>query len=155
MTKSTIRVAIDVGSKSHWVGVGLSEGQVLERFSIAHNQKGFEHFFRRVELHRQRLERPCAHLYGSGGMRRLHVRGHENVLKRLLIQVSAFNLGMLMRQSLGVGTPRGLQGRICALMLLILSLFKRLKGLFGLIPAAWPEKPNSATPSLLPPVGTT
>ena len=44
-------------------------------------------------------------------MRRLHVRGHENVLKRLLIQVSAFNLGMLMRQSLGVGTPRGLQGR--------------------------------------------
>ena len=49
-------------------------------------------------------------------MRRLHVRGHENVLKRLLIQVSAFNLGMLMRQSLGVGTPRGLQGRICALM---------------------------------------
>ena len=103
----------------------------------------------------QRLERPCAHLYGSGGMRRLHVRGHENVLKRLLIQVSAFNLGMLMRQSLGVGTPRGLQGRICALMLLILSLFKRLKGLFGLIPAAWPEKPNSATPSLLPSVGTT
>ncbi len=58
MTKSTIRVAIDVGSKSHWVGVGLSEGQVLERFSIAHNQEGFEHFFRRVELHRQRLERP-------------------------------------------------------------------------------------------------
>ena len=103
----------------------------------------------------ERLERPCAHLYGSGGMRRLHVRGHENVLKRLLIQVSAFNLGMLMRQSLGVGTPRGLQGRICALMLLILSLFKRLKGLFGLIPAAWPEKPNSTTPSLLPSVGTT
>ncbi len=33
-------------------------------------------------------------------MRRLPVRGHENVLKRLLIQVSAFNLGMLMRQSL-------------------------------------------------------
>ena len=103
----------------------------------------------------ERLERPCAHLYGSGGMRRMHVRGHENVLKRLLIQVSAFNLGMLMRQSLGVGTPRRLQGRICALMLLILSLFKRLKGLFGLIPAAWPEKPNSAIPSLLPPVGTT
>ena len=33
-------------------------------------------------------------------------------------------------------------------MQLILSLFKRLKALFGLIPAAWPEKPNSATPSL-------
>ncbi len=105
---------------------------------------------RRLRQRGERLERPCAHRYGSGGMRRLPVRGHENVLKRLLIQVSAFNLGMLMRQSLGGGTPRGLQGRICALMLLILSLFKRLKGLFGLIPAAWPEKPNSATPSLLP-----
>ena len=58
MTKPTIRVAIDVGSKSHRVGVGLSEGQVLEGFSIAHNQKGFEYFFGRVELHRQRLERP-------------------------------------------------------------------------------------------------
>ncbi len=110
---------------------------------------------RRLRQRGERLERPCAHRYGSGGMRRLPVRGHENVLKRLLIQVSAFNLGMLMRQSLGGGTPRGLQGRICALMLLILSLFKRLKGLFGLIPAAWPEKPNSATPSLLPSVGTT
>ncbi len=105
---------------------------------------------RRLRQRGERLERPCAHRYGSGGMRRLPVRGHENVLKRLLIQVSAFNLGMLMRQSLGGGTPRGLQGRICALMLLILSLFKRLKGLFGLIPAAWPEIPNSATPSLLP-----
>ena len=32
------------------------------------------------------------------------------MLKRRLIQVSAFNLGMLMRQSLGVGTPRGSAG---------------------------------------------
>ena len=50
--------------------------------------------------------------------------GTENVLKRLLIQVSAFNLGMPSEPGC-----RGLQGRICALMLLILSLFKRLKGL--------------------------
>ena len=102
----------------------------------------------------ERLERPCAHLYGSGGMRRLHVRGHENVLKRLLIQVSAFNLGMLMRQSLGVGTPRGLQGRICALMLLIFSLSKRFQGLFRPIAAARPQKLGSRSPSLLPPVRT-
>ena len=83
---------------------------------------------------------------GAEGMRRLHVRGHENVLKRLLIQVSAFNLGMLMRQSLGVGTPRGLQGRICALMLLILSLFKRLKGLFGLISGCLARKTQLSDP---------
>jgi transposase len=35
---------------------------------------------RRGEL----LERPCAHLYETGGLRRTHVRGRENVLKRLL-----------------------------------------------------------------------
>ena len=61
---------------------------------------------RRGEL----LERPCAHLYETGGMRRSHLRGGKNLLTRLLIHVSAFNLGLLMRQQLGVGTPRGLQG---------------------------------------------
>ena len=66
---------------------------------------------RRGEL----LERPCAHLYETGGMRRSHLRGGENLLKRLLIHVSAFNLGLLMRQQPGVGTPRGLQGRLRAL----------------------------------------
>jgi transposase len=62
------------------------------------------------------LERPCAHLYETGGLRRLHVRGHENVLKRLLVHASAFNLGLWMRTMFGIGTPRGLQGRVAALM---------------------------------------
>src|SRR6476619_823979 len=55
---------------------------------------------RRGEL----LERPCAHLYETGGLRRAHVRGHENVLKRLLIHAGAFNLGLWMRTLFGVGT---------------------------------------------------
>ena len=87
-------------------------------------------------------------------MRRVHVRGHENVLKRLLIQVSGFNLGLLMRQQLGVGTPRGLQGRICLVLLLILSLWKRLQSLFSLIPTAQTPKSRSTVPSLLPPVSS-
>ena len=61
------------------------------------------------------LERPCAHLYETGGLRRAHVRGHENVLKRLLVHAGAFNLGLWMRMLFGVGTPRSLQGRIVAL----------------------------------------
>jgi hypothetical protein len=44
-------------------------------------------------------------------MRRTHLRGHENILKRLLVHAGAFNLGILMRQAFGRGTPRGLQGR--------------------------------------------
>ena len=35
-------------------------------------------------------ERPCAHLYETGGLRRAHVRGHENVLKRLLVPRIAY-----------------------------------------------------------------
>jgi len=57
------------------------------------------------------LERSFAHVYDTGGMRRTHLRGHGNILKRLLVHASAFNLGLLMRRVCGRGTPRGLQGR--------------------------------------------
>ena len=53
----------------------------------------------------ERLERPKAHLYTTGGMRRVHLRGHGNILKRLLLQVCGLNLGLLMRQLLRVGAP--------------------------------------------------
>jgi hypothetical protein len=33
----------------------------------------------------ERIERSFAHLYDTGGMRRTHLRGHANILKRLLI----------------------------------------------------------------------
>src|SRR5881296_3970185 len=56
------------------------------------------------------VERSFAHLYDTGGLRRTHLRGHQNILKRLLVHAGAFNLGLLMRQAFGRGTPRGLQG---------------------------------------------
>src|SRR6185369_2222623 len=56
------------------------------------------------------IERSFAHCYETGGMRRTHLRGHENILKRLLVHVAGFNLSLVMRQVLGVGTARGLQG---------------------------------------------
>src|SRR5712664_1157648 len=59
----------------------------------------------------ERIERSFAHLYDTGGMRRTHLRGHTNILKRLLIHAGGFNLGLLMRAFFGVGTPRGLQDR--------------------------------------------
>ena len=49
---------------------------------------------RRAEL----AERSFAHLYETGGMRRTHLRGHDNILKRLLIHAGGFNLGLVMRQ---------------------------------------------------------
>ena len=85
---------------------------------------------RRGEL----LERPCAHLYETGGLRRAHVRGHENVLKRLFVHAGAFNLGRWMRTLFGVGTPRTLQGRAVALGAMITALWALLD---DAIPAIW------------------
>ncbi len=55
-------------------------------------------------------ERSFAHLYETGGMRRVHLKGRENILKRLLIHAAGFNLALVMRKTLGVGKPRRLQG---------------------------------------------
>ena len=57
------------------------------------------------------LERPFAHALDTGGMRRTHLRGHDNILKRLVVHVGGLNLSLLMRKLVGVGKPRCLQGR--------------------------------------------
>ena len=57
----------------------------------------------------EKLERSFAHLYETGGMRRTHLRGHENILKRLVVHAGGFNLSLIMRRELGAGTPRGNQ----------------------------------------------
>lgn len=75
-----------------------------------------------------RLERPNAHLYDTGGMRRTHLRGHLNILKRLLIHSGGFNLGLFMRTRFGIGTPRGLQGRPVALLMLVVGLWTQIRG---------------------------
>jgi transposase len=64
----------------------------------------------------ERIERSFAHLYDTGGMRRTHLRGHTNILKRVLIHAGALNLGLVMRHLIGVGMPRGLQSRLAAVI---------------------------------------
>jgi transposase len=78
------------------------------------------------QLRGERLERPFAHLYETGGMRRVPLRGHANIRKRLLIHAGGFNLGLLMRQLIGVGTPRGLQGRVVAAIATLRALINLL-----------------------------
>ena len=72
------------------------------------------------------IERSFAHVYDTGGMRRTHLRGHTNILKRLLIHAGGFNLGLVMRQVFGVGTPRGLQGRLAAAIAVVVALWTLL-----------------------------
>ena len=100
-------------------------------------------------LHRKRgelVERAFAHLYETGGMRRTHLRGHPNILKRLLIHSGGFNLGLLMRSLVGVGTPRGFQGRYRALVTLVSSICVLVHDWFrcyGLPHAASPHQSRS------------
>jgi transposase len=68
------------------------------------------------------VERSFAHVYDTGGLRRTHLRGHQNILKRLIVHASAFNLGLLMRHAIGRGTPRGLQDRRRSLFVLWLTV---------------------------------
>jgi transposase len=70
----------------------------------------------------ERIERSFAHLYDTGGMRRTHLRGHTNILKRLLVHAGGFNLGLVMRHGIGSGTPRGLQDRLATVIATLSSL---------------------------------
>ena len=84
---------------------------------------------RRGEL----LERPFAHMLETGGMRRTHLRRHDNILKRLLVHAAGANLGLLMRTLFGVGTPRSLQGRSN----LASALVRALLAAFAALTALW------------------
>ena len=71
------------------------------------------------------IERSFAHCYDTGGMRRTYLRGHQNILKRLLIHVGAFNLSLIFRTLLGSGTPRELRNRPYRLIFALSFLFRR------------------------------
>lgn len=87
---------------------------------------------RGLELSRRRgekVERTFAHCYETGGMRRTHLRGHDNIRKRLLIHIAGFNLGLLLRRLHGFGTPRALQGLLSALEMDVPAIFGWLRSL--------------------------
>ena len=50
---SEIRVSVDVGCQRHHVAIGLSDGELLDEFEIAHQTQGFDEFFARIEGHRR------------------------------------------------------------------------------------------------------
>ena len=105
--------------RRHW------EGKAEQQQATYANRRRIQGAYGK-QLLRQRgelLERSFAHCYDTGGMRRTHLRGHENILKRLLIHVGAFNLSLIFRSLLGSGTPRELRNRESALLFLLLWLF--------------------------------
>jgi transposase len=92
--------------KRHWVGKEDQQHVVYANRQRLQRAKGKQLLRKRGEL----IERTFAHCYETGGMRRTHLRKHNNILKRLLVHVAGMNLGLLLRSVYGVGTPRSLQG---------------------------------------------
>jgi len=138
---------------SDWEGIGLRtylsepkrgrrrwHGQIAMRDAVYRNRRRIRGT-RGQQLLRRRgeyVERPNAHLYETGALRRTHLRGHTNILKRVLIHTGGFNLGLIMRQWLGVGTPRGLQGRVAAAIATLLVLLSAGRRAIAAIRASWP-----------------
>ena len=75
----------DRGSQS-WIDQRAERDAVYANRRRIRGARGKRLLRRRGEL----LERPCEYLYETGGLRRANLRGHENVLKRLLVHASAF-----------------------------------------------------------------
>src|SRR5215468_7172127 len=103
--------------KRHWVGKEEERKAVYANRHRLQRVKGKRLLQKRGEL----IERTFAHCYETGGMRRTHLRRHNNILKRLLIHVAGMNLGLLLRSLYGIGTPRGLQG-LSPLLRILLAL---------------------------------
>ena len=104
--------------KRRWQGKAEEQQAVYENRRRVQGNYGKSLLRRRGEL----VERSFAHCYETGGLRRCHLRGRENILKRQLAHVSAFNLSLVMRKLLGAGTPRELKNRAVQLVLRLFLL---------------------------------
>ena len=114
--------------KRHWKGKHGEQQAVYQNRQRVRGKYGKSLLRRRGE----RVERSFAHCYETGGMRRCTLHGRKNILKRLLIHVGAFNIGLAMRKMLGAGTPRELKNHA-------LDLFGRVFA--HLIGLCWPASP--------------
>ena len=88
-------------------------GKEAERRAVYANRRRVKGSYgkRLMKKRGELIERSFAHCYETGAMRRVYLRGSENILKRQLIHVGAFNLSLIFRQNLGAGTPRELANR--------------------------------------------
>lgn len=104
------------------------QGQPDEKEAVYANRRriGGRRGKRLMRLRGELIERSFAHGYETGALRRTHLRHHSNILKRLLIHLGGFNLGLVMRHRFGIGKPRVLQGRSAGLSSLVFDFLRRL-----------------------------
>jgi transposase len=100
---------------SRWHGDAAARRAVYNNRIRLRSEAGQQAMRQRAEL----VERSFAHILDRGGLRRTWLRGRGNVHKRYLIHVAGHNLGLLMRQLIGAGTPKEAVARgWCFLVLL-------------------------------------
>ena len=131
------------GKGRDWAGKREARERMRANRRRVRGRRGKRLLRRRGEL----IERSFAHAYGTGGMRRTHLRGHANILKRLHIHTAAQNLGLLMRQRFGMGKPRSLQGAAAlfrAFWALPAAIFASVARLAAPRPAGAPSNPQPA-----------
>ena len=115
--------------RRNWKGKSPERDAVYGNRRRIRGERGKRLLRKRGEL----LERPFAHCYDTGGMRRTHLRGHPNILKRVLIHVAGFNLGLVMRNLVGAGKPRALADVAGLIWKRFAAIAADLIGLFGLL----------------------
>ena len=107
------------------------EGQPAEQAAVYGNRRRIrgERGKRLQAARGERVERNFAHQFDTGGMDQLHVRGRNNVHKKLLIQAAACNLALLMRTLYGAGKPKAAHDRRGELVFAILWAYSVLTAL--------------------------
>ncbi len=105
--------------RRRWEGKRVEQKHVYANRRRVRGERGQRLQKKRGEL----AERSFAHMYETGGMRRLHLRGRKNILKRLVVHGAGFNLSLLMRALVGVGKPRQVKKRLLSPLF---DLFSRL-----------------------------
>ena len=92
--------------KRRWTDKERAKSATYENRRRLKRAKGKALMRRRGEF----IERSFAHTLESGAMRRAHLRGQANIMKRYNLHTAAFNLGLVLRSLIGFGTPKGLAG---------------------------------------------
>lgn len=104
--------------RQKWAGQSAAQAAVYANRRRLNTKAAKMLMRRRGEL----IERSFAHLYDTGGMRRVHLRGKDNIAKRAVIHAAAFNLSLILRQMLRVGTARQAADHFAALCFVLLQL---------------------------------
>ena len=148
-------ISVPQQPRRNWEGKAEQQAAVYANRRRVEGERGKSLLRRRGEL----LERPFAHQYETGAMRRLHVRGRGNVAKRVLLQAAAFNLALILRSITKAGTPKGLadlkRKMVLALLRVLDALWALPAPIFGVyenspIRSSLSDRVRSNPPKLRP-----